>query len=290
MIEQPRPGATHPWPAPTARLAHWLFIGSCALPMFVGLSGCSLVGANQGLKSSASAQGLLFHVEPARQSTAAEPTSEAGSLYLQARRDLSDGNQAAAVQKLQQVRQLEPGLLDAANTLAVLLAESGDPQAAVTQLQSVLALRPDDALATRNLRLIRAQIASGATQPVAQTQLVDRQESPNSSPGAPAPEARIELRNSAQVRGLARKVWRQLASPQLSGQFRLTQVRSTRIVRSEIQYRPGHEVQATLLAQRLGLKAPVRANPSLPAQFDVRVLLGRDIVKKNGLSVPSVRS
>jgi tetratricopeptide (TPR) repeat protein len=81
------------------------------------------------------------------------------AVYRDARRDLDAGEQAAAIAKLRRVRQLDPSYLDAANVLAVVLAEAGDLTGALAQLQAVLASRPDDAVATANLVLVAGRLA-----------------------------------------------------------------------------------------------------------------------------------
>jgi tetratricopeptide (TPR) repeat protein len=102
---------------------------------------------------------LLFQVDAARESPTATSPIEALALYRNARRDLEAGEQAAAIAKLRRVRQLDPSYLDAANVLAVVLAESGDLTGALSQIQAVLASRPDDAVATANLVLIAGRLA-----------------------------------------------------------------------------------------------------------------------------------
>jgi len=108
---------------------------------------------------NSTSQGLLFQVDAARESPPATSPIEALALYRNARRDLEAGEQAAAIAKLRRVRQLDPSYLDAANVLAVVLAESGDLTGALSQIQAVLASRPDDAVATANLVLIAGRLA-----------------------------------------------------------------------------------------------------------------------------------
>ena len=138
----------------------WLLPFALVLPL---LPGC----ANQTPNSTA--QGLLFQVEPAREAPPATSPIEALALYRDARRDLEAGEQAAAVAKLRRVRQLDPSFLDAANVLAVVLAEAGDLTGALTQLQAVLAVRPDDAVATANLVLVAGRLAERRGKAVALT-------------------------------------------------------------------------------------------------------------------------
>jgi len=108
---------------------------------------------------NSTSQGLLFQVDAARESPPETSPIEALALYRNARRDLEAGEQAAAIAKLRRVRQLDPSYLDAANVLAVVLAEAGDLTGALSQLQAVLASRPDDAVATANLVLVAGRFA-----------------------------------------------------------------------------------------------------------------------------------
>jgi tetratricopeptide (TPR) repeat protein len=128
----------------------WLLPVALLLPL---VPGC----ANR--TPNAPAQGLLFQVEPARDAAPATAPIEALALYRDARRDLEAGEQASAVAKLRRVRQLDPSYLDAANVLAVVLAEAGDLTGALAQLQAVLMSRPDDAVATANLVLVAGRLA-----------------------------------------------------------------------------------------------------------------------------------
>jgi tetratricopeptide (TPR) repeat protein len=116
---------------------------------------------------NSTSQGLLFQVDAARESPAATSPIEALGLYRDARRDLEAGEQAAAIAKLRRVRQLDPSYLDAANVLAVLLAEAGDLTGALAQLQAVLAIRPDDTVATANLVLVAGRLAERRSKAVA---------------------------------------------------------------------------------------------------------------------------
>jgi tetratricopeptide (TPR) repeat protein len=142
---------------PLARLT-WLVPVALLLPM---LPGC----ANP--TPSSTSQGLLFQVDAARESPPATAPIEALAVYRDARRDLEAGEQAAAVAKLRRVRQLDPSYLDAANVLAVVLAEAGDLTGALAQLQAVLASRPDDAVATANLVLVAGRLAERRVKAVA---------------------------------------------------------------------------------------------------------------------------
>jgi len=128
----------------------WLVPAALLLPL---LPGCANPTPNS------TSQGLLFQVDAARESPPATSPIEALALYRNARRDLEAGEQAAAIAKLRRVRQLDPSYLDAANVLAVVLAESGDLTGALSQIQAVLASRPDDAVATANLVLIAGRLA-----------------------------------------------------------------------------------------------------------------------------------
>jgi len=129
---------------------HWLLPVALLVPL---LPGC----ANR--TPNTPAQGLLFQVEPAPEAAPATAPIEALALYRDARRDLEAGEQASAVAKLRRVRQLDPSYLDAANVLAVVLAEAGDLTGALAQLQAVLMSRPDDAVATANLVLVAGRLA-----------------------------------------------------------------------------------------------------------------------------------
>ena len=137
---------------------HWLLPVALLLPL---LPGC----ANRTPKTTA--QGLLFQVEPAREAPPATSPNEALALYRDARRDLEAGEQATAIAKLRRVRQLDPSHLDAANVLGVVLAEAGDLTGALAQLQAVLAMRPDDAVATANLVLVAGRLAERRSKAVA---------------------------------------------------------------------------------------------------------------------------
>jgi len=128
----------------------WLLPVALLLPL---VPGCT----TQTPKTTA--KGLLFQVEPARDAAPATAPIEALALYRDARRDLEAGEQASAVAKLRRVRQLDPSYVDAANVLAVVLAEAGDLTGALAQLQAVLVSRPDDAVATANLVLVAARLA-----------------------------------------------------------------------------------------------------------------------------------
>jgi tetratricopeptide (TPR) repeat protein len=128
----------------------WLVPAALLLPL---LPGCANPTPNS------TSQGLLFQVDAARESPPATSPIEALALYRNARRDLEAGEQAAAIAKLRRVRLLDPSYLDAANVLAVVLAESGDLTGALSQLQAVLASRPDDAVATANLVLVAGRLA-----------------------------------------------------------------------------------------------------------------------------------
>ncbi|NBW45080.1 MAG: hypothetical protein EBR45_05870 [Betaproteobacteria bacterium] len=136
----------------------WLVPVALLLPV---LPGCANPTPNS------TSQGLLFQVDAARESPAATSPIEALGLYRDARRDLEAGEQAAAIAKLRRVRQLDPSYLDAANVLAVLLAEAGDLTGALAQLQAVLAIRPDDAVATANLVLVAGRLAERRSKAVA---------------------------------------------------------------------------------------------------------------------------
>jgi len=128
----------------------WLVPAALLLPL---LPGCANPTPNS------TSQGLLFQVDAARESPPTTSPIEALALYRNARRDLEAGEQAAAIAKLRRVRQLDPSYLDAANVLAVVLAESGDLIGALAQLQAVLASQPDDAVATANLVLVAGRLA-----------------------------------------------------------------------------------------------------------------------------------
>ena len=134
---------------PLPRLA-WFLPVALLLPL---LPGCASQTPNT------TAQGLLFQVEPAREAPPATSPLEAIALYQDARRDLDAGERVAAIAKLRRIRQLDPSHLDAANVLAVVLAEAGDLTGALAQLQAVLAIRPDDAVATANLVLVAGRLA-----------------------------------------------------------------------------------------------------------------------------------
>ena len=136
----------------------WLVPVALLLPV---LPGCANPTPNS------TSQGLLFQVDAARESPAATSPIEALGLYRDARRDLEAGEQAAAIAKLRRVRQLDPSYLDAANVLAVLLAEAGDLTGALAQLQAVLAIRPDDAVATANLVLVAGRLAERRSKAIA---------------------------------------------------------------------------------------------------------------------------
>ena len=136
----------------------WLVPVALLLPV---LPGCANPTPNS------TSQGLLFQVDAARESPAATSPIEALGLYRDARRDLEAGEQAAAIAKLRRVRQLDPSYLDAANVLAVLLAEAGDLTGALGQLQAVLAIRPDDAVATANLVLVAGRLAERRSKAIA---------------------------------------------------------------------------------------------------------------------------
>lgn len=136
----------------------WLVPVALLLPV---LPGCANPTPNSTSK------GLLFQVDAARESPAATSPIEALGLYRDARRDLEAGEQAAAIAKLRRVRQLDPSYLDAANVLAVLLAEAGDLTGALGQLQAVLAIRPDDAVATANLVLVAGRLAERRSKAIA---------------------------------------------------------------------------------------------------------------------------
>ncbi len=141
------------------------------VPAVLLLHGCVTRTSDPALSASqpkgAGTQGLLFQVEAARNAPPATSPIEALTLYRDARRDLDSGDQTSAIAKLRRVRQLDPTLLDAANVLAVVLAEVGDLNGALAQLQAVLAVRPDDAVATANLVLVAGRLAERRTKAAA---------------------------------------------------------------------------------------------------------------------------
>jgi len=141
------------------------------VPAVLLLHGCVTRTTDPALSASqpkgAGTQGLLFQVEAARNAPPATSPIEALTLYRDARRDLDSGDQTSAIAKLRRVRQLDPTLLDAANVLAVVLAEVGDLNGALAQLQAVLAVRPDDAVATANLVLVAGRLAERRTKAAA---------------------------------------------------------------------------------------------------------------------------
>jgi tetratricopeptide (TPR) repeat protein len=141
------------------------------VPAVLLLHGCVTRTTDPALSASqpkgAGTQGLLFQVEAARNAPPATSPIEALTLYRDARRDLDSGDQSSAIAKLRRVRQLDPTLLDAANVLAVALAEVGDLNGALAQLQAVLAVRPDDAVATANLVLVAGRLAERRTKAAA---------------------------------------------------------------------------------------------------------------------------
>ena len=141
------------------------------VPAVLLLHGCVTRTTDPALSASqpkaAGTQGLLFQVEAARNAPPATSPIEALTLYRDARRDLDAGDQTSAIAKLRRVRQLDPTLLDAANVLAVVLAEVGDLNGALAQLQAVLAVRPDDAVATANLVLVAGRLAERRTKAAA---------------------------------------------------------------------------------------------------------------------------
>lgn len=284
------------------------------------LPGC----ANQ--TPNTAAQGLLFQVAPAREASPATSPMEAIALYQGARHDLEAGEQVAAIAKLRRARQLDPSHLDSANVLAVLLAEAGDLTGALAQLQAVLAIRHDDAVATANLVLVagrlaarrgkagavaadnRAAATAATTSAVPPTTIrsantVVRSAEPvvgesksasakKTGGGAtgrsggvggvnPAPTpARIEFRNSTTVNGLALRLSRHCASGLFVERIRVANWGNVRLLQSEIQYRAGHETEATETARRLGLpSSALHEQPGLGDGIDLRILIGTDMAR-----------
>ena len=321
----------------------WVLPVALLLPL---VPGC----ATQTPKTTA--QGLLFQVEPARDAAPATAPIEALALYRDARRDLEAGEQASAVAKLRRVRQLDPSYLDAANVLAVVLAEAGDLTGALVQLQAVLVSRPDDAVATANLVLVAARLAerrgkavalaannraaatpspattsavppsairSADTVPPAveqriqprieqriEQQIERRSEAAGSEPkgsgakktggtsggtGATPTPARIEFRNSTTVNGLARRISRQCATGLFVERVRIANWSAARLQQSEIQYRSGHEAEATETARRLGLPSTaLHVQSGLSEGIDLRILIGTDMARHDpraGCSAPA---
>jgi len=165
----------------------WLFPVALLLPL---LPGC----ANR--TPTAPAQGLLFQVEPARDAAPATAPIEALAVYRDARRDLEAGEQASAIAKLRRVRQLDPSYLDAANVLAVVLAETGDLTGALAQLQAVLVSRPDDAVATANLVLVAGRLAERRGKAVALTANNRAAVTPSPATTSAVPPSAIRSANS----------------------------------------------------------------------------------------------
>jgi len=301
----------------------WVLPVALLLPL---VPGC----ATQTPKTTA--QGLLFQVEPARDAAPATAPIEALALYRDARRDLEAGEQASAVAKLRRVRQLDPSYLDAANVLAVVLAEAGDLTGALVQLQAVLVSRPDDAVATANLVLVAARLAerrgkavalaannrAAATPSPATTSAVPPSairsadtvppaaEPAGSEPkgsgakktggtsggtGATPTPARIEFRNSTTVNGLARRISRQCATGLFVERVRIANWSAARLQQSEIQYRSGHEAEATETARRLGLPSTaLHVQSGLSEGIDLRILIGTDMARHDpraGCSAPA---
>ena len=301
----------------------WLFPVALLLPL---LPGC----ANR--TPTAPAQGLLFQVEPARDAAPATAPIEALAVYRDARRDLEAGEQASAIAKLRRVRQLDPSYLDAANVLAVVLAETGDLTGALAQLQAVLVSRPDDAVATANLVLVAGRLAerrgkavaltannrAAVTPSPATTSAVPpsairsansvapamepagnepkgsgakKTGSTNGGGGATPTPARIEFRNSTTVNGLARRISRQCATGLFVERVRIANWSAARLQQSEIQYRSGHEAEATETARRLGLPSTaLHVQSGLSEGIDLRILIGTDMARHDpraGCSAPA---
>ena len=301
----------------------WLLPVALLLPL---LPGC----ANR--TPTAPAQGLLFQVEPARDAAPATAPIEALAVYRDARRDLEAGEQASAIAKLRRVRQLDPSYLDAANVLAVVLAETGDLTGALAQLQAVLVSRPDDAVATANLVLVAGRLAerrgkavaltannraavtpspattsavppsairsansvAPAMEPaVSETKSAGAKKTGNTNGGGgatPTP-ARIEFRNSTTVNGLARRISRQCATGLFVERVRIANWSAARLQQSEIQYRSGHEAEATETARRLGLPSTaLHVQSGLSEGIDLRILIGTDMARHDpraGCSAPA---
>lgn len=100
---------------------------------------------------------------------------------------------------------------------------------------------------------------------------------PATATGAPmAPKARLEVANGNGITGLATQAAAHLASAGHAA-IRRTNQPPYRLPATEIQYRPGYEMQAGALQTTLRSGIPLVASHTLRADVQVRLVLGRDI-------------
>jgi hypothetical protein len=109
--------------------------------------------------------------------------------------------------------------------------------------------------------------------------------------GATPTPARIEFRNSTTVNGLARRISRQCATGLFVERVRIANWSAARLQQSEIQYRSGHEAEATETARRLGLPSTaLHVQSGLSEGIDLRILIGTDMARHDpraGCSAPA---
>lgn len=94
---------------------------------------------------------------------------------------------------------------------------------------------------------------------------------------------RLELANGVGIKRFARSVGTLLAASGVPSAV-LTDQRPFRQLRTEIQYRPGYDAVARALSQRIPVPSVLHKSSALPGNMDVRVVLGRDLVRQFALN------
>ena len=219
----------------------------------------------------------------------------------------AQGRHEEAIEQFQGAIALEPGRAYLHNNLGYAHLLLGQPAKALQAFEAARHLDPHHPATLQNIKAARALL--GRQQPPAPPVAARRDQTPSapgfaSTPGisiapiaphvfelrapavtpaarpaqparpAPPRKPRLDVANGNGVRGMARRMAKQLAQQgaliaRVSNELPFNQQATV------VQYRAGHEAEAIELAARVP-NARTALSDSLPARIDLRLVLGRD--------------
>ncbi|WP_158568026.1 MULTISPECIES: LytR C-terminal domain-containing protein [unclassified Duganella] len=194
--------------------------------------------------------------------------------------------QTSAVTALEQACLLEPTDASRWEQLGAALEAGGERERAVTMFRQAATLRAHDV--RRDYALLRegaaqARAVVDASMPRTEVRkigaaLVEVLRVAASVETAPAAQGvKLEISNGNGVAGAAARLARTLDAEGIKA-TRLTNVKPFVVPTSRIEYRRDQLLLAQTLAQRLGLA--LQAQNGKPVYADMRIVLGRDAIKK----------
>ncbi len=199
------------------------------------------------------------------------------------------GQQAGAVTALEQACLLEPTDPSRWEQLGAALEAGGERVRAATMFRQAATLRAHDvqrdyALLKEGAAQARAAVVD-ASMPrtevrkigAALVEVLRVAASVEAAPVAQGVEVKLEISNGNGVAGAAARLARTLDAEGIKT-TRLTNMKPFVVPVSRIEYRRDRQLLAQTLAQRLGL--PLQAQSGKPVYADMRIVLGRDAIKK----------